>query len=52
MLWGVGLPALAYFFGRLIPNLDQYILLIVGVILVLSVIPIAIKLLQTRRPSV
>ena len=52
VLWGVGLPALAYFFGRLIPNLDQYILLIVGVILVLSVIPIAIKLLQTRRRSV
>lgn len=51
VLWGIGLPALAYFFGRLIPNLDRYILLIVGVILVVSVLPIIVKLLQSRRQA-
>lgn len=49
LLWGVGLPALAYFFGRLIPNLDHYILLIVGVVLVVSFIPIIVKVVQSRR---
>jgi membrane-associated protein len=49
VLWGVGVPALAYYLGRLIPNLDRYILLIVGVVLVVSIIPIAIKVLQARR---
>jgi len=48
-LWGVGVPALAYYVGRLIPNLDRYILLIVGVVLVVSIIPIVIKVLQARR---
>lgn len=49
LLWGVGLPALAYYFGKLIPNLDDYILLIVGVILVVSVLPIIFKVMQARR---
>jgi membrane-associated protein len=49
VLWGVGVPALAYYLGRLIPNLDRYILLIVGVVLVVSIIPIAMKVVQARR---
>ena len=49
LLWGVSLPALAYFFGKLIPNLDQYVLLIVAVVLVVSVIPVVLKVVQARR---
>lgn len=49
LLWGVGLPALAYFFGRLIPDLDKYILLIVAVVLLVSFLPIIIKFWQSRR---
>ncbi|GHF31938.1 membrane-associated protein [Deinococcus metalli] len=49
LLWGVSLPALAYYFGKLIPNLDRYVLLIVAVVLVVSVIPVVVKVMQARR---
>ncbi|CAM3519027.1 DedA family protein [Deinococcus frigens] len=49
VLWGVGLTALAYYLGQLIPDLDKYILLIVAVVLVVSVIPIVLKFMQARR---
>lgn len=52
LLWGVGLTALAYYLGQLIPDLDKYILLIVAVVLVVSVIPIVLKFLQSRRAGV
>ncbi len=52
LLWGVGLTALAYYLGQLIPDLDKYILLIVAVVLVVSVIPIVLKFLQARRRGV
>lgn len=51
LLWGAGLPALAYFVGQRVPHLDRYILLIVAVVLVLSFIPVALKLLQSRRQA-
>lgn len=49
LLWGVGLPALAYYFGKLIPDLDKYVLLIVGAVLVVSVLPIIAKVIHSRR---
>ena len=49
ILWGAGLTALAYYVGQKIPNLDHYILLIIGVVLVVSFIPVALKLLEARR---
>lgn len=52
VLWGVGLTALAYYLGQLIPDLDKYILLIVAVVLVVSVIPIVLKFLQARKGTV
>ncbi|MFK7603344.1 DedA family protein [Deinococcus sp. SM5_A1] len=52
VLWGVGLTALAYYLGQLIPDLDKYILLIVAVVLVVSVIPIVLKFLQARKGAV
>lgn len=51
IIWGAGLPALAYYVGQKIPNLDHYILLIIGVVLVLSFLPVALKLLQNRRSA-
>lgn len=51
VLWGAGLPALAYYFGQRIPNLDHYILLIVGAVMVVSFIPVLVKVLQSRRAS-
>ena len=49
VLWGVGIPVAGYFLGRVIPNLDRYILLIVGLVLVLSFIPVAWQFLKHRR---
>ena len=49
ILWGAGLTALAYYVGQKIPNLDHYILLIIGLVLVVSFIPVALKLLEARR---
>ncbi|GAA5435496.1 DedA family protein [Deinococcus aquaticus] len=49
VLWGVSVPALGYYLGGLIPNLDRYILIIVGGVAVVSVIPIILKVVQARR---
>lgn len=51
IVWGAGLPVLAYYVGQRIPNLDKYILLIIAVVIVLSVIPVALKIMQSRRPT-
>lgn len=51
VIWGAGLPTLAYYVGQRIPNLDHYILLIIAVVVVVSFIPVALKLWQARRPQ-
>ena len=49
VLWGVSIPLAGFYLGRLIPNLDRYILLIVGLVLVLSLIPLGFELRKQRR---
>jgi membrane-associated protein len=39
LIWGAGLPLLGYWLGNLIPDVDKYLLPIVGAIVVLSVAP-------------
>ena len=39
VLWGVGLTIAGYFLGSLVPNIDQYLLPIIGLIIFLSVLP-------------
>lgn len=48
LLWSLTVPLLGYLLGGLIPNLDHYILLIVGVVIVLSFIPVALELRKAR----
>lgn len=53
-LWGAGVPAAGYFLGRLLPKdvLDKYILVIIGLVLVASFIPVVLEIWRrTRRPS-
>lgn len=38
-LWAFGMTLLGYFLGRVIPNVDKYLLPIIGGIVVLSVVP-------------
>ncbi len=49
-LWGGLIPLLGYFLGRAVPDPDRYILPAVGVIIILSLIPIAREFLRSREP--
>jgi membrane-associated protein len=51
ILWGVGLPLIAYYLGRLIPELDKYILLVIGLVVFVSVIPIILEYFKHKRAS-
>ena len=48
-LWAIGVTTLGYVLGETIPNIDRYLLPAVGVILVLSFIPIIREFLRMRR---
>lgn len=48
LLWAVSVPVLGYWLGGLIPNLDRYILLVVGAAVVLSLIPVALEVRKLR----
>lgn len=48
-IWTVGLGLAGYYLGRVIPDVDRYLLPIVGGIIVCSFIPSAIHILQERR---
>lgn len=39
LVWAVGIPLAGYYLGSLIPDVDKYLLPIVGVIVVVSVVP-------------
>ncbi len=48
LLWALAVPLLGYLLGGLIPNLDRYILLVIGLVIVLSLIPVALELRRVR----
>lgn len=48
-LWAVGLTLLGYFLGRLIPNVDKYLLPIIALIILLSVAPSIIHVLRSEH---
>jgi len=45
-LWGVLVPLLGYFLGATIPNIDRYLLPIIGAILLISILPVLIPLFK------
>ena len=49
ILWGACVPILGYFLGNAIPGIDQYILPIIGVIVVISLIPVGLELLKYKN---
>ena len=51
VLWGGGVTLAGYLLGKVIPKdlLDKYILVIIGVVLVASFVPIALEVLKRRR---
>jgi membrane-associated protein len=49
ILWGTGVTSLGYFLGRLIPDLEKYIYLVVICGILAAVIPSAIHLLRPAK---
>ncbi|WP_411152692.1 DedA family protein [Streptomyces sp. A30] len=49
LVWTVGLVLAGYGLGSAVPNVDRYLLPLVGVIVTLSLLPLGLELLQARR---
>ncbi|WP_042396016.1 DedA family protein [Streptacidiphilus carbonis] len=49
LLWSVGVTMAGYGLGNTIPSIDKYLLPIIALIVVVSLIPIALELLRSRK---
>lgn len=49
LLWVVSMSLAGYFLGSLVPNIDKYILPIIGIIIVISFIPAILKYYQSKN---
>ncbi|GHF58473.1 membrane protein [Streptomyces mashuensis] len=49
LVWVVGLTLAGYALGSSVPDIDHYLLPVIGVIVALSVTPLALELLRSRR---
>ncbi|MBI3442422.1 MAG: VTT domain-containing protein [Candidatus Sungbacteria bacterium] len=49
LLWAVGLTGLGYFLGSAIPDVDRYLLPIIGAIIFVSITPPALHMWKQRR---
>ncbi len=53
LLWSLGVTLAGYVLGSRIPGIDTYLLPIIAVVIVVSLIPLALEVLRSRRhPSV
>ncbi|MFZ3555896.1 DedA family protein [Streptomyces sp. BH055] len=51
LVWSLGLTLAGYALGSSVPNVDRYLLPLVGVIIALSLIPLGVELLRSRRAA-
>ncbi|MFD8033404.1 DedA family protein [Streptomyces sp. NPDC059717] len=51
LVWSLGLTLVGYALGSSVPNVDKYLLPIIAVIVVVSVLPLALELLRSRRAA-
>lgn len=49
VLWGVGVPLTGYFLGSVVPNIDKYIIPIIGLIIVVSVAPVVFHIFRDAQ---
>lgn len=49
LLWTVGLVLAGYALGASVPNVDRYLLPIIAVIVVVSLIPVGLEIIRSRR---
>ena len=48
ILWIASTTLLGYFLGRTIPNIEKYIHYVIGVVILLSILPIIIEFIKHR----
>lgn len=48
-LWSLGLTGLGYFLGSVIPNIDQYLIPLVGLIIFVSILPPLVHILKNKE---
>jgi membrane-associated protein len=51
VIWGCGLPLAGFLLGKSIPNLEKYILFVIGGVILVSFIPVALEYLKHRKES-
>lgn len=49
IIWGVGVPLLGYFLGSVVPDIDKYILPVLGVLVLVSLFPVMRQLYEYWR---
>ncbi len=49
LVWSLGVTLAGYGLGSSVPNIDKYLLPIIALIVVLSLLPLALELLRSRR---
>jgi membrane-associated protein len=49
LLWGISLPVFGYMLGKKVPSIDKYLLPVIGLIILLSVLPVFYHYLKARR---
>jgi len=51
VLWVTGMTSIGYFLGRSIPNLDKQLHIVIGVVILVSFLPILFEWLKARKHS-
>ncbi|MFF8942042.1 DedA family protein [Streptomyces sp. NPDC014864] len=51
LVWSVGLVLAGYALGSSIPNVDKYLLPVIALIVIVSLIPLAVEVLRSRRAA-
>ena len=51
-LWAVGVTTLGYVLGETVPSIDKYLLPAIGVIILVSLLPVLLEVRKARRQSV
>ena len=49
LLWGAGVTLLGYFLGRSFPEIEHYLLPIIGAIVIVSLLPIALEWWRSKK---
>jgi membrane-associated protein len=49
LLWAVGVPVAGFYLGRIIPNIDKFLLPIIAIVILLSIAPALIEIFKHKK---